>query len=144
MTTRTLNIKDLARRATMMLLLAVLTTTVWAQTSASYRAYNTGTKAFETLEANNCTAVTSSTTTMGANNTVTWYVVSSNVSVTDIASEALRFFQTKNFDNSHGKLERPGRSSLCIDSSGCCSLSSYKGVSCSSNLFPGSRRPLVD
>ena len=71
----------LARAAMTLLLLLVTSTTVWAQTSASYRAYNTGTKAFETLTANNCTAVTSSTTTMGANNTVTWYVVSSNVTV---------------------------------------------------------------
>ena len=63
-------------------------------------------------------------------------------SVTDIASEALRFFQTENFDNSQEKMEKPGRSSLRIDSGGHCPLTSYKGVSCSSNLFSGSRRPL--
>ena len=61
-----------------------------------------------------------------------------------IASEALCFFQTENFDNSHEKLEKRGRSSLGIDNSGCYPLASYKGVSCSSNLFSGSRRPSVD
>ena len=49
--------------------------------TVSYRAYNTGTNTFETLTANSCTAVTSSTTTMGAANTEKWYVVSSNVTV---------------------------------------------------------------
>jgi len=62
--------------------------------------------------------------------------------IADIASEALCFFQTENFDNSHEKMEKPGRSSLGVDSIGRCPLSSYKGVSCSSNLFSGSRRPL--
>ena len=61
-----------------------------------------------------------------------------------MASEALCFFQTENFDNSHEKLEKQGRSSLGIDNSGCYPLASYKGVSCSSNLFSGSRRPSVD
>lgn len=70
------------------------------------------------------------------------FVASYGKSVTDISSEALCFFQTENFDNSHEKMEKPGRSSLGVDSIGLCPLSSYKGVGCSSNLFSGSRRPL--
>ncbi|MBQ6745467.1 MAG: hypothetical protein IJR07_00240 [Bacteroidaceae bacterium] len=65
-------------------------------------------------------------------------------SVADMTLEALCFFQTENFDNSLEKLEKPERSSLGVDCSGCYPLSSYKGVSCSSNLFSGSRRPSVD
>ena len=62
----------------MTLLLALVTSaTAWAQTSASYRAYNTSSHAFETLTANSCTAVTSGTTTMSNG----WYVVNSNVTV---------------------------------------------------------------
>ena len=61
-----------------------------------------------------------------------------------IASEALCFFHTENFDNSQEKMEKQGRSSLGVDLIGCIPLTSYKGVSCSSNLFSGSRRPSVD
>ena len=61
-----------------------------------------------------------------------------------IASEALCFFHTENFDNSHENMEKRGRSSLGIDFIGPVPLTSYKGVSCSSNLFSGSRRPSVD
>ena len=61
-----------------------------------------------------------------------------------IASEALCFFHTENFDNSQEKMEKRGRSSLGVDLIGCIPLTSYKGVSCSSNLFSGSRRPSVD
>ena len=46
-----------------------------------YRAYNTGTKTFETLTTDNFTAVTTATTTMGTANTETWYVANSNASV---------------------------------------------------------------
>ena len=80
---------EFIRKAAIMLLLLATSATAWAQTSASYRAYNTGTKAFETLTANDCTPVTSSTTTMGADNTVTWYVVNSNVTVSDSRIEVL-------------------------------------------------------
>ena len=66
----------LARAATTLLLL-VTSATAWAQTSASYRAYNTSSHAFETLTANSCTAVTSGTTTMSNG----WYLVNSNVTV---------------------------------------------------------------
>ena len=61
-----------------------------------------------------------------------------------IASEALCFFLTENFDNSHENMEKQGRSSLGVDLIGCIPLTSYKGVSCSSNLFSGSRRPSLD
>ena len=61
----------------------------WTQASVSYRAYNTGTNTFQTLTANSYTAVTSSTTTMGAANTETWYVVSSNVTVSSSRIEVL-------------------------------------------------------
>ena len=57
--------------------------------AASYRAYNPGTNTFVTLTANSCTAVTSSTTTMGTANTETWYVVSSNVTVSSSRIEVL-------------------------------------------------------
>ena len=55
-----------------------------------------------------------------------------------IASEALCFFHTENFDNSQEKMEKRVRSSLGIDFIGCVPLTSYKGVSCSSYLFSGS------
>ena len=57
--------------------------TTWAQTVANvpYRAYNIGTGSFESLTATSAEAVTASTTTMGAANTETWYVVSSNDTV---------------------------------------------------------------
>ena len=61
-----------------------------------------------------------------------------------IASEALCFFHTENFDNSQEKMEKRKRSSLGVDFIGPVPLTSYKGVSCSSNLFSGSRRPSVD
>ena len=61
-----------------------------------------------------------------------------------IASEALCFFHTENFDNSQEKMEKRRRSSLGVDIIGPVPLTSYKGVSCSSNLFSGSRRPSVD
>ena len=51
----------------------------WTKTSVSYLAYNTGTKAYETRTANNWSEVTSTTSTMGAANTETWYLVNSNV-----------------------------------------------------------------
>ena len=69
------------RAAMTLLLLLVTSTTVWAQTSASYRAYNAGTKTYETRTANSCTAVTAETTTMGTAGNETWYVVNSNVTV---------------------------------------------------------------
>ena len=71
----------LVRAAMTLLLLLVTSTTVWAQTSASYRAYNAGTKTYETRTANSCTAVTAETTTMGTAGNETWYVVNSNVTV---------------------------------------------------------------
>ena len=61
-----------------------------------------------------------------------------------IASEALCFFQTENFDNSHEIMEKRRHSSLVADFIGPVPLTSYKDVSCSSNLFSGSRRPSVD
>jgi len=47
----------------------------------SYLAYNTSTHDYEILTANSYTVVTSSTTTMGAAGTETWYMVSSNVTI---------------------------------------------------------------
>jgi len=70
-------LRQSGRAALLLLLLLVTSATAWAQTSASYRAYNTSSHAFETLTANSCTAVTSGTTTMSNG----WYVVSSNVTV---------------------------------------------------------------
>ena len=52
-----------------------------------------------------------------------------------IASEALCFFHTENFDNSHEKMEKRGRSSLGVEFIGSVPLTSYKGLGCSSNLF---------
>ena len=54
-----------------------------------YCAYNTTTQAFETLTANVCRIVTSNTTTMGVANTETWYVVSSDVTVSSNRIEVL-------------------------------------------------------
>ena len=70
------------------------------------------------------------------------FAVGYGKSVIDMVSEALCFFQTENFDNSQEKLEKTECSSFDVDSSGCYPLLSYKGVSCSSNLFSGSRRPI--
>ena len=78
MSTKSLNIKDLARRAAMMLLLALMTTaTAWAQGSVSYRVYNASTNQFEDGVAASPTAVTEETTAMSDG----WYVVSGNVNV---------------------------------------------------------------
>ena len=57
--------------------------TAWAQTvtNVPYLAYNTGNGTFESLTATSAEAVTASTTTMGAANTETWYVVNSDVTV---------------------------------------------------------------
>ena len=65
------------------LVFTVIAPAAWAQTvtNVSYRAYNTGTGSFESLTAASAETVTSSTTTMGAANTETWYVVNSNVTV---------------------------------------------------------------
>ena len=54
-----------------------------------YFAYNTATNTYEELDAPNCTAVTTSTTTMGAANTETWYLVNSNVTVNNTRIEVL-------------------------------------------------------
>ena len=42
-----------------------------------------------------------------------------------IASEALCFFHTENFDNSHENMEKQGRSSLGVDIIGPVPLTSY-------------------
>ena len=57
--------------------------------NVSYRAYNTTTQAFETLTANICRSVTSSTTTMGTADTETWYVVNNTVTVNSSRIEVL-------------------------------------------------------
>ena len=51
--------------------------------AVEYLAYNTTTNEFETLTAPAYTVVTASTTTMGAANTETWYVVNENVTVSE-------------------------------------------------------------
>ena len=57
--------------------------------SIPYFAYNTTTNTYEELDAPNCTAVTTATTTMGAANTETWYLVNSNVTVNNTRIEVL-------------------------------------------------------
>ncbi|MBQ3709405.1 MAG: InlB B-repeat-containing protein [Bacteroidales bacterium] len=57
--------------------------------NVSYFAYNTTTQTFETLTANVCRIVTSSTTTMGVANTETWYVVNNTVTVNSSRIEVL-------------------------------------------------------
>jgi len=61
----------------------------WEQTSISYHAYNPSTNVFESLTATTCAEVTSGTTTMGAADTETWYVVSSNVTISSSRIEVL-------------------------------------------------------
>ena len=59
-------------------------TATWIGITGSYLAYNTTTGGFEMRMApDNIASVTSSTTTMGADNTVTWYIVDNIVSVSD-------------------------------------------------------------
>ena len=62
--------------------------------------------------------------------------------VTCIALEALYFFHTENFDNSHEIMEKQGRSSLGTGFIGPIPLTSYRGVSCSSNLFIGKSKAI--
>ena len=59
-------------------------TATWDDAGAYYLAYNTTTGKFETrMIPDNITSVTSSTTTMGAADTETWYTVSRNTTVSD-------------------------------------------------------------
>ena len=81
-------LRQSGRAVLVLLLLLITSATAWAQTSASYRAYNTSTHAFETLTANSCTAVTSGTTTMSNG----WYVVSSNVTISTRIKRTLTSF----------------------------------------------------
>ena len=57
-------------------------TAIWALNgNVAYKAYNTYTDQFETRYANNPTTVVSTGTSWGSNNSETWYVLNSNVTV---------------------------------------------------------------